>query len=142
MLWARWGALGVVNTHMTFQYNDGGAQRRKQQAALAALVATLLGAPLPPPPAIDPSLPAAPATDGRDRPGVRPPGVQPPGVQPPGVQLPATDPSCPLASVPHSSRGACSAVLLIGDLNHALPSQVVRQSKPSLVNLRIVGQTD
>ena len=24
MLWARWGALGVVNTHMTFQFDDGG----------------------------------------------------------------------------------------------------------------------
>ena len=82
MLWARWGGLAVVNTHMTFEYADGGATRRKQQAALAGLLATLLGAPLPAPH--------------------------------------ATDPACDLASVP---RGACSAVLLIGDLNHALPSQ-------------------
>ncbi|KAJ1479314.1 hypothetical protein T484DRAFT_1814870 [Baffinella frigidus] len=86
MLWARWGALGVINTHMTFEYADGGAQRRKQQAALSALVATLLDAPLP-------SLPS---------------GAAP------------TDPACSLECVP---RGACSVVLLVGDLNHALPSQ-------------------
>lgn len=45
MLWHRWGKLGVVNTHMTFEYADGGEERRRQQVALAGLVGVLLGLP-------------------------------------------------------------------------------------------------
>jgi endonuclease/exonuclease/phosphatase family metal-dependent hydrolase len=43
MLWACWGSLGVVNTHMTFEYADSGVQRRMQQRRLATLVGQLLG---------------------------------------------------------------------------------------------------
>ena len=43
MLWARWGSLCVVNTHMTFCNADGGLVRRKQQQAMARLVASFLG---------------------------------------------------------------------------------------------------
>ena len=43
MVWATFGKLGVVNTHMTFEFADGGGQRAKQQRQLASLVGALLG---------------------------------------------------------------------------------------------------
>ena len=42
MLWARWGSLGVINTHMTFENGDDGVLRKKQHKALASLVASLI----------------------------------------------------------------------------------------------------
>ena len=62
LIWARFGSLGVVGTHMTFEYADGGVQRRKQRDQLAARAAALVDA-------------------------------------------------------------GCRSVLVLGDLNHALPSQ-------------------
>lgn len=43
ILWARFGALVVINTHMTFHNADHGEQRAHQRAQLVALVARLLG---------------------------------------------------------------------------------------------------
>ena len=42
MLWARWGSLGVINTHMTFENGDDGVLRKKQHKALASLVASFI----------------------------------------------------------------------------------------------------
>lgn len=42
MLWATFGRLAVINTHMTFQFNDGGRNRRAQQLQLAGLAKKLL----------------------------------------------------------------------------------------------------
>ena len=43
LLWAAFGKLGLVATHMTFQFDDGGASRGRQRAKLANRVAALLG---------------------------------------------------------------------------------------------------
>lgn len=43
MLWGRWGSLGIVNTHMTFENSDGGIVRRGQQLKLTCIIAALLG---------------------------------------------------------------------------------------------------
>lgn len=68
LLWAAFGSLGVVATHMAFHFEDGGANRRRQRRKLAACVAELLG-------------------------------------------------------LEASAKPTCDAVLLVGDFNHALPSQ-------------------
>ena len=94
MLWAKWGGLGVINTHMTFEYADGGAQRRKQQAALATLAARLLGLALP-----DESSTAGSFASSA-----------------------VCDPSCGIDRIADSGCG-CDAVLITGDFNHALPEQ-------------------